>query len=248
MIKTQGFKRFPAIRCWIKHLLEGRYVNEDKTLLTIFGKAKRVRFVATIIEKREVMATKLSNDDNSFDEEGGPDLRFEMDLDDGTGLIRAIIWRADLEKYRKFEKGDIVDIVGLIRYWNGYVSISPEIINKVQDSNFILLRDVDIIKKIRSGGTQEIPDILDEEIQINEISEDIDVDILFSEGDSEEIDELKENVYSLIENYSLEGNGIKFNDLKKILKISEEKLRGYIRDLEMESRIYQSQENIYQSY
>jgi len=248
MIETQGFKRFPAIRCWIKHIIEGRYMNEDKTLFTIFGKVKRVRFISTIIAKREIMGTQFSNNDPSLDDNETPNLRIEFDLDDGTSLIRAIIWRASLEKYQKFEKGNIVDIVGLIRYWNEYISISPEIIRVVEDPDYILLRDIEIIKKIQSDEIQEIPDVLDEEIQIDEISEEIDVDVLFSEEKSEVIDEAKEKIYTLIEEYSLEGNGISFQKLKMNLKLSENKLRTYIRDLEMESRIYQSEENIYQSY
>ena len=80
------------------------------------------------------------------------------------------------------------------------------------------------------------------------ISEEIDVDVLFSEEKSEVTDEFKEKIYTLIEEYSLEGNGISFKELKMNLKLSENKLRTFIRDLEMESRIYQSEENIYQSY
>ena len=55
MSETQRFERFPAIRLWIKNILQGSYSNEDNSFFTIFGKTKRVRIVATIIEKREII-------------------------------------------------------------------------------------------------------------------------------------------------------------------------------------------------
>ena len=38
------------------------------------------------------------------------------------------------------------------------------------------------------------------------------------------------------------------SELKHKIDVSEVKLRSYIKDLEMESRIYQSEENTYQSF
>ncbi|MFX0057277.1 MAG: OB-fold nucleic acid binding domain-containing protein [Candidatus Hodarchaeota archaeon] len=248
MMESQGFKRFPAIRCWISHILEGKYINAERFLYTIFGKVKRVRFSATIIEKREILTNPLSSEDSFIDEDEASNIRIEFDLDDGTGLIRAIIWQADIEKFKEFERGMIVDIVGLVRYWNERLSISPEIIREIKNPNLILLRSIDIIKKIKSGAIEDIPEKNGEEINLNDFSDGIDVDSLFEGDITEELDELKEKIFILIEDSSLDGNGISFKDIKLKLKISEDKLKRYIRDLEMESRIYQSDDNIYQSY
>lgn len=248
MMESQGFKRFPAIRCWIKHLSEGRYINEERTLHTIFGKVKRVRFIASIIDKRELISNQTSSEDSIIDEDEANNKRIEFDLDDGTGLIRAIIWQADIEKYKEFKKGMVVDLVGLVRYWNNYLSISPEIIKRVDNPNLILLRSIEIIKKIKFGAIQDIPQESEEEISLDDFSENIDVNSLFEDDLIEKIDEFKETIYTLIEDASLDGSGISFKDIKLKIKISEDRLKSYIRDLEIESRIYQSDENVYQSY
>lgn len=248
MNEMQSFKRFPAIRCWIKNILDGKYSIEDKSLFTIFGKVKRVRIVATIIDKREIINTQSTDSDFLLEDDNGSNLRIEFDLDDGTGLIRAVLWKANPDQFKDFIKGDIVDVVGLIRRWKEYFSISPEIINIIKDPNFILLRDAEIIKKIKAGEIQEIPEFPDKEFEIDEISTEIDVNSLFDEENSLEIDDLKEEVYSVIEKHSIEGNGISFKKIKDIIQISEDKLKKYIRDLEMESRIYPSEKNVYQTY
>ena len=51
MTEKQIFKRYPAIRCWIKHILEGFYDENERILYSIFGKLKRIRMVTTIINK-----------------------------------------------------------------------------------------------------------------------------------------------------------------------------------------------------
>ena len=53
MSERTSYKRNPAIHCWIKHIEEGKYDENENVFLTIFGKVKRVRLIATIIEKNE---------------------------------------------------------------------------------------------------------------------------------------------------------------------------------------------------
>ncbi|MHA1291620.1 MAG: hypothetical protein ACTSQJ_03005 [Promethearchaeota archaeon] len=247
MNEIQNFKRFPAIRCWIKHLLNGTFSNKSKSLYTIFGAVKRVRIVSTIVDKREIIINSIENEDILLNEENN-NIRLEFDLDDGTGLIRAILWRVDPEKYSEFNKGDIVDVVGLIRQWKDYTSISPEIIKKIYDPNFILLRNAEIIKKIKSGDIQEIPDQSEEFLNINGTSGDINIEDLFEEEENGEENRIKEKIYSLIEQHTSEGNGISFEEIIKAINISTETLKNYIKDLEMESRIYPSEKDVYQSY
>lgn len=242
----KSYKRFPAIRCWIKHLLEGNYSTEDKNLFTIFGEVKRVSVMATIVDKREKINTQAADSEDFLDEDEGNNVRLEFDLDDGTGLIRAILWSVNPEEYETFIEGNIIDMVGLIRYWNSYVSISPEIIRKIEEPNSILLRDAEIIKKIKSGNIQEIPVLNNSGTSIDEIPDEFDINELLEEKENVEINDTKEKLYLIIEENSKDG--ISFKELKQKLTIPEEELKNHIRDLEMESRIYQSEENVYQTY
>ncbi|MBY9017180.1 MAG: hypothetical protein KGD68_15940, partial [Candidatus Lokiarchaeota archaeon] len=77
---------------------------------------------------------------------------------------------------------------------------------------------------------------------------DIDVEKLFSETESPKVNKVKEEIFAIIYEYSQDGNGISLEELQQRTNVSENKLRTFINDLVMESRIYPTEENIYQSY
>jgi hypothetical protein len=242
MSGTQSYEYFPAIRCWVKHLLEGKYKVEEKSLFTIFGALRKMRLVATITNREDFVS-------NTSTGELSTNLRFE--LDDGTGLISAVKWDVDLDKYDDLNKGDIVDILGRVGFYGDTVQISNiKLIKKVKNPNYILLRDAEIIKKIKSGDLHEIPidSETDEEFSFDNTSDEIRIDKIFGEEQPSEVDKLKEKIFSIIYEYSQDGNGISLKELQFKLQIPENKLRTYINDLAMESRIYPTEENIYQSY
>jgi hypothetical protein len=249
------FEFSPAIRCWIKHLAEGRFNAKEKTLFTIFGALKRIRLVATITNKEEFLS-KRRNDINSPTEEVSTNLRFE--LDDGTGVISAVLWDVNPETYKDFRPGDLVDILGRLGYFNEKSQISNiKLIRKITNPNYVLLREAEVIKKIKHGEIHEIPEFeegdtnIDEDSFFDNLSDDIDIDQLFGEEEptkSSKVHTIKEEIFSIINEYSQDGNGISFEELQTRLAISENKLRTHINDLVMESRIYPTEENIYQSY
>ena len=252
MSETRTYEFSPAIRCWVKHLVEGRYNAKEKSLFTIFGALKRVRLVATITNKEEFVSKRM-NDINSPTEEISTNLRFE--LDDGTGIISAVKWDVDIEKYKDLNTGDLVDLLGRVGYFNEKAQISSiNFIKKIIDPNYILLREAEVIKKIKSGNIQEIPpdeggdSEMDEDSFFDNLSDDIEIDKLFGEGEPSKVDTIKEEIFSTIYEYSQDGNGISLEELQSRLQIPENKLRTYINDLVMESRIYPTEENIYQSY
>lgn len=248
MNEIQSFKRYPAVHCWIKHILEGQYSSNDNSYLTIFGKVKRVRIIVSIIEKRELISTKTSEDYDSTDNINDNNLNLEFKLDDGTGEIRAILFQVDPDQYKDYTKGDIVEIVGRIGEWSGYPQVYPEIVKKIKEPNYILLRNAEIIKEIKFGDIKPIPNILEEDYEIDISSDEIDLNELFESDQTSEFNEIKERIYSIIKKHTKEGKSTSFEELRKNVKISEDKLKEYIIDLEMESKIYQSEENIYQSY
>ncbi len=244
MSGTQSYEYFPAIRCWVKHLLEGKYNAGEKSLFTIFGVLRNIRLVATITNREEFVS-------NTSAGELSTNLRF--DLEDGTGLISAVKWDVDIDKYIDLNQGDIVDILGRVGFYGETAQISNiKLIKKVKDPNYILLRDAEIIKKIKSGDIYEIPietdSEMEEEFSFNNISDEIRIDKIFGEDQPSEVDKLKEKIFSIIYEYSQDGNGISLKELQLKLQIPENTLRTYISDLAMESRIYPTEENIYQSY
>ncbi|MFW9941178.1 MAG: hypothetical protein ACFFFT_09060 [Candidatus Thorarchaeota archaeon] len=235
MSESTGYKRNPAIHCWIKHIEEGNYDENENSFLTIFGKVKRVRLIATIIEKKE----KIIEPDEfeiELEEESKANVRLFFSLDDSTGLIRAVKDRVNPDNYSMYDLGDIVDVVGRVSKKGGYISLWIEIIKKVEEPNLILLRNAEIINRIKAGDIQEIPVISD----VNSLFEE---EFNYAEGDDP-----KEQVYSVIKLHSNKGKGITFENLRKEIKIPDIELRSYINDLILESRVYESESDIFESY
>jgi RPA family protein len=178
MSERTSYKRNPAVHCWIKHITESEYDETKNIFHTIFGKVKRIRIVGTIIEKNEQLT---ENDDFNLglevDKKESIQLIFK--LDDGTSIIRGIIDDVNPENYKKFSVGHTVDIVGRPRKRDDNLSLWIEIIRKVEEPNYILLRDAEIIKRIKSGDILEIKDSFNGDTE--DLSKEIDVNNLFEE-------------------------------------------------------------------
>ncbi|MFW9973503.1 MAG: OB-fold nucleic acid binding domain-containing protein [Candidatus Odinarchaeota archaeon] len=240
-----SYKRNPAIQCWIKHILEGQYDENEKFFCTIFGHIKRIRIIATIIDRKEKLI-EISEEELGFEDSNDSNIRIDFDLDDGTGMIRATVRNADPDKYKAFKKGDIVDVMGGVSRYGDFVSLWLEYMKIVEEPNLILLRNAEIINKIKSGEIQEIPEIVND---LEEFSDEIDVNTLFeNESDTFERNEIKEKIYSLIERTSAEGKGINFERLKQDLKISDNELKTHLNDLILESRIYKSDNDNFEAF
>lgn len=235
---SQRFVRLPATLCWIKHIVDGKYSPEEKVLYTIFGKVKRVKIYATVVEKKEILGQK--SEDSSFSDENSIKTRLQFDLDDGTGILRSILWNEDSEKFSNIQKGALVNVMGIVSQWNEYINLRIEWIKLLEDSNFILLRDAEIIKKYKLNEIVEIPNIFEDELSTDDLSEEIEIDSLLK------IDDDKEMVFKKIEKLGGEIKGISFDILKKELKMDDETLKKHLSKLEMDSRIYQNKENHYQ--
>jgi len=248
MEDIMSYKRNPAIQCWIKHIIEGQYDENEKFFYTIFGHVKRIRIIGTIINKSEQII-EPTDMDIGLEENLNSNIRLDFDLDDSTGMIRATIRNVNPEKFNSFNKGDIVEVMGRVSKYGEYISLWIEIMRKVDEPNLILLRNAEIINKIKYGEIQEIPEIINLGKSSEDFSDEIDVRTLFEkDGEVSEHDEIKEKVYLVVEEYSARGNGINFETLKKEVEIPDSKLRNIIKDLKLESRIYESDNDNFEAF
>lgn len=231
-------KRSPAIRCWINHILEGTFDLENKTLKTIFGEVKRVRLAGTITRASEIITENIYSNEDVKKEDREKQYRKEFDLDDGTGLIRLIVWGEKNNRFREIEIGQSVDVIGIVRYWNNYLSITPEIMREIKDPNLLLLRNAEILLKIKKGNIiqiQEKENIIHEETKKKDMAQPSIV---------RNSDQLKEIVFTLIK----KETKISIVDINNKIKIPLIQLKQILRELELESKIYQSNLDIYESY
>jgi hypothetical protein len=119
----------------------------------------------------------------------------------------------------------------------------------IKEPNFILLRNAEIINRIKEGEIQEIPIFSDMNKQTKDIPKEIEVRELFEEErSSPKEDNLKDRVFNVIKTHTDEGSGINFAGLSKECKVSDTELRTYINDLLLESRIYRSDKDNFEAF
>jgi len=65
-------------------------------------------------------------------------------LDDGTETIRVRSFEDSLDLISKTEIGDIVDVIGRVRKYEDELYVIPEIVKKIEDPNFEILRKAEL--------------------------------------------------------------------------------------------------------
>jgi len=138
----QKFKRNIAYKLRIGDLLIGKPIlDEERFLFLELGSKKivRVNVIGNIVDKYQ------SDGEKKF---------IFLTLDDGSGQIQLRIFGDDSEKFKDIHHGDTVLVIGVIRYWNDSIYISPEMIRE-QDSKYLLVRKLEV-KKQRDKETPAI--------------------------------------------------------------------------------------------
>jgi len=208
--------RNPALKVRIKELINGKFLKGSKDelkpnyVIDKFGrKISRVNIIATVIDK-------FLSFDNSY---------MTITVDDGSGSIRVKFFGEDVKNNSEIKVGDELLIVGKIKEYNEEIYISPEIIRKVEDLNYISFRRLEVLKNILhskeivdrikglvlKGGIEAVKSSvynfgLDEES----------LDFILSNELEDKKTNLEEIVINIIKNLD-NGDGV---DLDKILKES----------------------------
>jgi RPA family protein len=77
-------------------------------------------------------------------------------LDDGTETIRVKGWREDAQSMSSFSVGQVVDVFGGVREYDGEVYLQPIAMNAIDDPNWEPLRELEIFKlrKVKKNDLQ----------------------------------------------------------------------------------------------
>lgn len=117
----------------IKTLYTGKYIVQEgfnPNYIEVNGeRVSRARVLAIVIDK-------FISEDGNYG---------TITLDDGTDTIRLKAFQ-DLRIIEDVEKGDIVEAIGKIREYNEERYLQPEIIVKIDDPNFEVLRKLELRK------------------------------------------------------------------------------------------------------
>lgn len=128
--------RSTASKVKIEDLVKGNYTHspegEPNFLITPWDEELlRVNLIATVVDK-------FVRDDGGY---------ATLHLDDGTGTIRAKAWSEGAEQMEEFEVGDLINVVGKVREYEEEIHIVPEIIREIEDPNWELVRELEILEK-----------------------------------------------------------------------------------------------------
>ncbi len=132
----------PGHKVRVKELNEGSFeeiaVNQVRYFRLPWGSVSKVRVMGIVIDS-------WRSDDGTF---------ARLEIHDGTGSIQVKAWEEDISRItdpdtgRLYEAGTIIDVMGRIRSWRDTIYLYPLLVSKVKDPNLILLRELEILRRI----------------------------------------------------------------------------------------------------
>jgi RPA family protein len=143
MADEAQFKRNIAFKLRIGNIATGKQIIEGERFLFLEqGNKKiiRVNLIGNVIDK--------------YGSEG--EKKFSIiTLDDGSGQIKAKAFGDDTKKLENINQGQTVLVIGVLRYFNNELYISPEIIREM-DSKYLLIRKMEV-EKNNSKDVEPLP-------------------------------------------------------------------------------------------
>ncbi|KXB02265.1 hypothetical protein AKJ44_00920 [candidate division MSBL1 archaeon SCGC-AAA261F17] len=234
--------RSTAYKVKIEDLVNGRYVSsaegEPNYLVTPWNQqVLRVNLIATIIDK-------FIREDGTY---------ATLQIDDGTATIRAKAWEEGAERMDEFNVGALVKVIGKVREYEGEIHLVPEVIRKIEDPNWEIVRELEILDNrkelLAQGVTPKLPSKTGEKETEKKKGEEVAPTTLEVEqvGTIEKIegeprpeisDDLKDKALLALE--KLEGeDGTTPPDLAAELDISASKAEDVIATLINDDKIYE---------
>lgn len=236
--------RSTANKVKIEDLVNGEYTHspegEPNYLITPWDQELlRVNIIATVVDT-------FVRDDGGY---------ATLHLDDGTGTIRAKAWSEDVSEMEEFEVGNIVNVIGKVREYDGEIHLVPEIIQEIEDPNWELVRELEILenrkKLLKEGKKPKLEKESGMETEEFEISPASDqesekvgqIEKLGESSDSEEekpqiSEDLKNDVLLALD--KLEGeNGAEVSDLAAEVDESKSKTEEVLGALLNEDKVYE---------
>ncbi len=234
--------RSTANKLKIEDLINGEYIQspegDPNYLVTPWDqKVLRINLIATIVDS-------FVRDDGGY---------ATLTLDDGTGTIRAKFWSDEADKVEEFQIGDLVTIVGKVREYEGEIHLVPEVVREVEDPNWELVRELEILEN-RKGLLQkgikpefereaegepeglEFPSESEDELErvgeIEDLGESLD------KGEQEVSDELKDKILLILDKIGDEA-GANIEDVSDEMDESPSEVEKALGVLLNEDKIYE---------
>ena len=133
-------KRWTAYKMHVKDVVAGNYSGEG---FISFGQwqVNRVRIMGTVVQK-------FISEDNGYG--------FFI-LDDGTETVRVRSFKDSVDLIKTAEIGDMIDVFGRVRKYEEEIYVIPEILRKVEEPNFYIVRKLELKKQDKRIVRAEAP-------------------------------------------------------------------------------------------
>ncbi|MGQ9788026.1 MAG: OB-fold nucleic acid binding domain-containing protein [Candidatus Hadarchaeaceae archaeon] len=215
----------------IKDIVLGQYVRspdgtQPSYLLTPWGEqVTRVRVMGTVVDR-------FLREDQSY---------ATLRIDDGSETVSIRAWQEAAKDLEKFKLGDIIDVIGRIREFNGEIYLTPELLIRVEDPNWELVRELEIIAMRRGDMAAGVQPKF---IKVEPRDQDITAprDVVEAEEAEEPLpvvsDELKKKVAIAIEKLDT-GSGVESITIANELNLSLSQINDVLRVMFVEGDIFE---------
>lgn len=134
MPEEAQFKRNIAFKLRIGDIATGKQVIEGERFLSL-----------ELGNKRVIRVNLIGNVIDKYGSEG--EKKFSIiTIDDGSGQIKAKAFGDDTKKLENINQGQTILIIGVLRYFNNELYVSPEIVREM-DSRYLLIRKMEVEKR-----------------------------------------------------------------------------------------------------
>ena len=199
-------KRQIAYKIWISNILNDKFVKQegwDPNFIEVNGyKVARVNIIANVIGKYQA------------------DNYSSIVLDDGSSAIRVKAWGDDIKKLESVNIGDIILIIARPKEFNNERYLIPEVVKKIKDPNWELLRKIELLKEFGK-------------LEINEIKHEEENTVILGE---------KQKILNIIEKHD-KGEGVKIEDIVYISSMNEDDVLKTIKELLQWGEVYENKPN-----
>jgi RPA family protein len=207
-------KRNTAYKVWISNLLNSEYTEGKGEWESNYFKlnghnVSRVNLIGSVV-------FVFKAEDNGYR---------SLSLDDGSGVIRLKAWRDDVKLLEEVNVGDNILVVGRARKYENEAYVTPEVVKKISDPNWEIVRKLELLKELGKFN----------EVEANG------VEIKEEETPKENVDGSRQNVLSVIE----KSDGVNVDELKEKSGLGEEEIEKILNDLLKEGEIYESRAGVY---
>ena len=145
--EKEQFKRNVAYKLRISDLANRNPIMEGERFshVDLDGKKLvRVNIIGSIVDK--------------YASEGEKKFLF-LTLDDGSGQIKLKSFGDDAERFSWISQGQIVAVIGVLRFFNNEIYIAPEIVREL-DSKYLLIRKLELEKNQKKSPVKIIQENL----------------------------------------------------------------------------------------